>query len=434
MVTAGQYAVNHQDLIVRRLLYRAVLSDRGRSSRPRISYVEGGHRHLLQRALRQVRRGRRGGVLPHRVRPAPCALGLQRHHPAPASGAWVSCRGVAACSRRPEPGRGPSSDLDSVGPNPASGPVQMSRSELFTFRDYPHPQVTESTSSQVVFAVGTALAGGPPHRSQRARLTHWAPASGTNVETGVWVWVQHAGRWQPPFREAGDAFPGRARALAAAPQRLVPVPGHLGVESPDRVDVAGHGVVGVVPSHHASQPLPLLRDGQMPPSPEFIFDLMQLGSHPLRGRGAPHHVAPAPGLAADVREAHEVERLRSPESPLCSTLGGEPSELDQARLLGLQLKCEPGKPLAQARQEPFGVAMVLETRNEIISEPHDDHVATCVPPSPLVGPLVEDVVEVDVREQRRYDGSHATANFEFEVVLRRPAGGGQGQRNDLRSS
>src|SRR6266545_1589481 len=27
-------------------------------------------------------------------------------------------------------------------------------------------------------AVGTALAGGPPHRSQRALLTHWAPASG----------------------------------------------------------------------------------------------------------------------------------------------------------------------------------------------------------------------------------------------------------------
>src|ERR1700730_12954197 len=27
-------------------------------------------------------------------------------------------------------------------------------------------------------AVGTALTGGPPHRSQRAELPHWAPASG----------------------------------------------------------------------------------------------------------------------------------------------------------------------------------------------------------------------------------------------------------------
>jgi hypothetical protein len=31
-------------------------------------------------------------------------------------------------------------------------------------------------------AVGTALAGGPPRRSQRARLTHWAPALGHNVK------------------------------------------------------------------------------------------------------------------------------------------------------------------------------------------------------------------------------------------------------------
>src|SRR5260370_4087606 len=30
--------------------------------------------------------------------------------------------------------------------------------------------------TRMVIAVGTALAGGPPHRSQRALLTHWAPA------------------------------------------------------------------------------------------------------------------------------------------------------------------------------------------------------------------------------------------------------------------
>jgi hypothetical protein len=31
-------------------------------------------------------------------------------------------------------------------------------------------------------AVGTPVARRPPHRSQRALLTHWAPASGANVE------------------------------------------------------------------------------------------------------------------------------------------------------------------------------------------------------------------------------------------------------------
>ncbi|MGH3302853.1 MAG: trehalase-like domain-containing protein, partial [Streptosporangiaceae bacterium] len=41
-------------------------------------------------------------------------------------------------------------------------------------------------------AVGTALAGGPPHRSQRALLTHWAPASGTNVEPHLGIGMHHA--------------------------------------------------------------------------------------------------------------------------------------------------------------------------------------------------------------------------------------------------
>ena len=34
-------------------------------------------------------------------------------------------------------------------------------------------------------AVGTALSSGPPHRSQRAELPHWAPASDSGVEPHV---------------------------------------------------------------------------------------------------------------------------------------------------------------------------------------------------------------------------------------------------------
>ena len=43
------------------------------------------------------------------------------------------------------------------------------------------------------FAVGTALAGGPPHRSQRAGLPHWAPAVGASVEARVGQGVQDSG-------------------------------------------------------------------------------------------------------------------------------------------------------------------------------------------------------------------------------------------------
>ncbi len=47
----------------------------------------------------------------------------------------------------------------------------------------------------VAVAVGTALPGGPPHRSQRAELPHWAPALGSGVEAHVGEWMLDAGGW-----------------------------------------------------------------------------------------------------------------------------------------------------------------------------------------------------------------------------------------------
>jgi hypothetical protein len=43
-------------------------------------------------------------------------------------------------------------------------------------------------------AVGTGLSASPPHRSQRAELPHWAPASGHSVKAHIWEWMHHAGR------------------------------------------------------------------------------------------------------------------------------------------------------------------------------------------------------------------------------------------------
>jgi len=46
-------------------------------------------------------------------------------------------------------------------------------------------------------AVGTALEGGPPLRSQRAGLPHWAPASGSDGQALGREGVHHAGWWEP---------------------------------------------------------------------------------------------------------------------------------------------------------------------------------------------------------------------------------------------
>jgi hypothetical protein len=43
---------------------------------------------------------------------------------------------------------------------------------------------------------------------------------------------------------------------------------------------------------------------------------------------------------------------------------------------------------------------MLEADDEVVGVPDHDHVARGLAPSPALGPEVEDVVEIDVREQR----------------------------------
>ena len=49
---------------------------------------------------------------------------------------------------------------------------------------------------------------------------------------------------------------------------------------------------------------------------------------------------------ADVRKAQKVERLRLAQTPTPPVDGGTPPELDQPRLVRVQLQPEPREPLA----------------------------------------------------------------------------------------
>src|SRR5258708_2742973 len=82
-------------------------------------------------------------------------------------------------------------------------------------------------TNESIFAVGTALWGSPPHRSQRALLTHWAPASGSGHETHFGIGMPNAGLRKPSGHEAEHPNPGQPMPLAATPERATPVPTHL---------------------------------------------------------------------------------------------------------------------------------------------------------------------------------------------------------------
>ena len=109
-------------------------------------------------------------------------------------------------------------------------------------------------------AVGTGLAARPPRRSQRARLAHWAPALGSGVKAHVGPGVNDLGAGEPCLGDAVHPLQGHGGALAAAPERAVPVALYLVAECLQRVDVVGHPVVAVVPGQDAFEPASLFGD------------------------------------------------------------------------------------------------------------------------------------------------------------------------------
>lgn len=84
-----------------------------------------------------------------------------------------------------------------------------------------------------------------------------------------------------------------------------------------------------------------------------------------------------------------------------TSLGGESAELDQPRLVWVQLQREPREPDVKIREEPLGVVPVLKAHDIVVREPRQPPIPARVSHSPLVGPQVEGVVQVNVCKQRR---------------------------------
>src|SRR5215216_5298287 len=145
-------------------------------------------------------------------------------------------------------------------PSRSSPPSRSSWSTAAPLAPELRPGPRSSAGSPGI-AVGTALAGGPPRRSQRALLTHWAPDLGSGVEALVGPGVHVAGGREPSFRVAAHLLPVEAVSLAAAPKRPIPVPHELVAEGRHLVDVARDRVVGEVASHHRPEPASLCLDG-----------------------------------------------------------------------------------------------------------------------------------------------------------------------------
>ena len=172
-----------------------------------------------------------------------------------------------------------------------------------------------------------------------------------------------------------------------------------------------------MPSHHRAQVLALLRDGVVHAPSEFELDRLEFGSQAF-GAGQPQdHEVTLPCLPAAMREPQEVEGLRFALSLAASVVPGEAPELDQPRLVGVQLQPELAQPLGDRTLKRSASSLELEPGNPIVGIPHRDHVAPGMAPPPLLDPQVERVVQVDVGQERR----DAAALHRTQFTLRQPA-------------
>ena len=114
--------------------------------------------------------------------------------------------------------------------------------------------------------------------------------------------------------------------------------------------VQRHSVIMEVSANQRLNVASLLVDRLMHPSPKFQIDLLQLLQHPLPHR-LPNHreLSPLVGPAA-VRESEKVERFRFPLTTTISVLRRKSAELDQSRLLRVQLQSELAETFTQVAQ------------------------------------------------------------------------------------
>ena len=242
---------------------------------------------------------------------------------------------------------------------------------------------------------------GPRHRSGRAVLPHPAPTLGEDAKTQEGIRMTDACRRKPPSNQTLHAVPWQVASLTSTTQNRSPEKTHCHAKGPQCRTVHGHSVITEVAQQDRAQVSPLFRNGLVHALPQFTLECPQLGLPPLPHRPAQNREVPLPGLPTTVRKTQEVERLRlavTTGSPISFRIA---AELDDPRFIGVQFQPELRKALAQFCQKLLCLMTILKlTHNEIVSETDHDHITVGSLLSPLMGPEVEPVMEIEVRQQR----------------------------------
>ena len=98
-------------------------------------------------------------------------------------------------------------------------------------------------------------------------------------------------------------------------------------------------------------------------------------------------------------EAQEVEGLRLAYPCPLPLLRRPTAELDQTGLVRMQDQRKLRQPIPQLCLKPLSIGLVFKAGDDVIGIPHQDDVALGLVASPPLSPEIEDVMQVDVRQQ-----------------------------------
>src|SRR5450830_154138 len=195
-----------------------------------------------------------------------------------------------------------------------------------------------------------------------------------------------------------ESVPRHFWSLASAHQCMSPGATDILAHAAQSIQIARHSVVVDVPLHHAIQPFAHNGHRLMPSSHQFCPDFCNLHSHSLLHRQTSNlEQALSVGTAA-MRESEKVERFRLLLSPSFAVCRCKSTKLDQPRLRRVQGQPKFIQSLLHCGKETSGCFSILESEHTVIGIAHDNHISPCISATPLLRPLIEGVMQVDVRQ------------------------------------
>jgi hypothetical protein len=166
------------------------------------------------------------------------------------------------------------------------------------------------------------------------------------------------------------------------------------------ITIPRYSVIPVVAQKYHSKPLPYRRYGVVESLPEFFLQGLQLSLDSLPHASALHDILAVSGPSAAMGKSQKVKGLRLPLALLSPVFCRKPSKLQKTGLVGIKFQTKSLKASSKRFQKPSSLLPILKADNKVVGKTHDDHIALSLLSSPLVGPKIQHIMQVDVRQKR----------------------------------